>query len=386
MHTPDHRLRTSRSPRPIACWLTCALLALAGAAFAAGPPKDIRDEANRTAAEQLRRFGEGYSASFDGPRRLLYISALDDAHFRQTTSLLAAYCDAQRKTLLTRQTQWLVTVILPSVEDFRPLAPTQKVLGFYRPTDRTLIAVDRGRVLLHEFTHALHHADMAAARQSHPIWVCEALATLFESCRITPQGLVPQVDTRLTTLKKALADKTIVPLDRFVKLSNDEFGRNADICYAQARYLLLHLHEEGLLRAWYEAYRAGYDKDKTGRAALEKTLRKPLGAIERDWHKWLAQLEMPWGEARSGQARLGVQVAKDSRGVKVVSLVRNGAAEQAGRIEVGDIIQEFNGQAIANPAQFIAAVRSAGAMQTVKVKLLRHGRPTTILQPLHSAQ
>jgi S1-C subfamily serine protease len=75
-------------------------------------------------------------------------------------------------------------------------------------------------------------------------------------------------------------------------------------------------------------------------------------------------------------------VVNDPQGVRVVALVPGGAAERAGRIEIGDVIEEVNAVKTADPATFVAAVQSAGALKTVTIRLRRHGRPVTISQPL----
>ena len=53
---------------------------------------------------------------------------------------------------------------------------------------------------------------MAASRQTHPVWLMEGLATLYESAAITPDGLAPQLDTRLLSLQQALRAKKLIPL------------------------------------------------------------------------------------------------------------------------------------------------------------------------------
>ena len=86
--------------------------------------------------------------------------------------------------------------------------------------------------------------------------------------------------------------------------------------------------------------------------------------------------------ARAGQGRLGVKMANDARGVKITGLLDGGAAKRAGRLRVGDIIQKFNGLATRNVAELSAAIRRSGAMKTVPIELLRHGRKETVYQPL----
>ena len=355
---------------------------LASATVAAEPAVDLKAQAEKIAQTQLKHFGQGYVAQGDAKRHLLYISALDETHLRETVELLAAFTDAWQKTLLAEPLPWNVTVILPTVEDYRKLASARGARGFYRTQDHMLIAIDRGRVLLHEFTHALHHADAAAGGQVHPMWICEGLATLSEACEITPDGLQPQVDTRAVTLQNALRTKTAIPLARLLELDFRAFARNARLAYAQSQYMMLYLHQQGKLKAWYKEYKATYASDRTGKKALEKVLAKPLATIEDDWMKWVNQLRLPLGETKARQGRIGLEFQNCPQGAKVVGLVSGGAAEKAGRIKVGDIITKFNGHTIANTAQLVGAVRAAGANRTVEIRILRHEKPLTIHQPL----
>lgn len=362
-----------------AATLLCVALLVSGLSSAA-EPEALQAEATKIAREQLQRFGKGYTASIDPSRRLIFVSALDDKHLRRTVGMLAGYADALRKELFNRRAQWNITIVLPTADDYKPLAPRADASGFYRPADHTLISVDRGRVLLHEFTHALHHAD--AAPQMHPIWIAEGLAALYENCNFGPTSIDAQVDWRLPLLQEAIRTKKAIPLHRLLKMDRKPFLARADLCYAQARYLMLYLQQRNLLRQWYQAYKAGYEDDATGRKAIESQLKKNLFAIESDWHKWVGLLKAPWGEGRAGRGRLGLRVQSHSQGVKVMGFIPGSTAEKAGRIQIGDVITKFNGHRTGNPGEFVGAVQAAGANQTVKVELLRHGRRMTVMQTL----
>ncbi len=359
--------------------LALCALALAGEV---GPDGGRADDPKAIIAARLEQFGEGYVGRYDAERRIVYVSALDDDHFRETARLLAACTDAQRKTLLAAPLPWRLTVILPTADDYAPLAPAEDVRGFYEPAERTLISVDRGRVLIHEFTHALHHAEMAAARQRHAPWVCEGIATLFEHCEIADGELAPLVGRRLIALRHTIRRDELIPLAELVTLTGEQFTDEGRRTYPEARYLLLYLHEQGKLAEWYTAYKDGFEDDPTGRRALQAVLKKPLGQIEDDWLEWIDGLELPWGEAGSDEGRLGLRFKAHRRGAEVIEVLDGGAAQRAGRIEVGDVITEFNGVEIANPAVLAAAIREAGAMQTVTVTVRRGGRKVTLRQPL----
>lgn len=347
--------------------------------------KQLAAEAKQIAAEQIQKLGKDYAASYDSSRRILYVSALDKTHLNETTASLAVFSDGFRKTLSTKLPTWNITVVLPTADDYEKFAPAKTIRGFYTPSTKTLISVDRGRVLIHEFTHALHHGDMAAAKQLHPTWICEGFATLFESPVLTSTGLTALPDSRLLKFQKAIRKKYTIAINQLVKYNSKTFQAKAELCYAEARYLMLYLQDKGVLAKWYVAYKKGYAKDKTGLKAMEKVLGKRVFLIEEDWHEWAMKLKLPWGELQSAQARLGLQVHAHSGGVKVTGMVSGSAAQKAGRIKIGDIITKFNGHKTSNPAEFVGAVRAAKASQTVKVVLKRNGRKITVLQPLGAA-
>ncbi len=327
-------------------------------------------------------FVDGYDRAVDSQRGLRYFSALDKTHFQDTTKLLAHFSDAFNKTLDVTQPKWQITVILPTADDYRKLPIDNRVVGFYNYPHRTLVSLDRGRVLLHEFTHALHHGDARNSGQRHAIWVCEGLASLFEASRIESDGLKPKVDVRLLTLQRAIQADKAIPLAKLLAMDQKEFHKQANLCYAQARYLMLYLHQNKKLAQWYRAYKADFANDPTGKAALRKTLGKRMRVIDKQWQIWVQTLQLPWGERRSGQARLGIHLQDTGRGVRVAGFVKGSAAERAGRIHKGDLLLKIDGRKVANTAEAVGAIRKAGAMQTITIELKRQGRLMTVRQPL----
>ena len=99
--------------------------------------------------------------------------------------------------------------------------------------------------------------------------------------------------------------------------------------------------------------------------------------------QWVQGLRLPWGELNASQGRLGAAVRQiTGRGVKIVGLLPDSPAESAGLLKVGDYIVKFDGKDIRNPAEYVAAVRAAGAMRTITIEVLRNGRRKTIAQTL----
>lgn len=61
--------------------------------------------------------------------------------------------------------------------------------------------------------------------------------------------------------------------------------------YAQARYLAYYLQEQGLLPAYYKAFRAAVATDPTGYATLQETLGRPdMERFEESWRRFVLAL------------------------------------------------------------------------------------------------
>lgn len=386
-------LRRAVPHRTVTSLMVSAILAAVATCGRPGPTPasaaDLIGPARELAARQVERMGPGYGAHIDPERHVVYVSALDDEHLRRTELLVTAYIDAQKRTLFDRPLPWNLLVLLPTSDDYRELASEaglEKAAGFCAAGGRKLVSIDRGTVLIHELTHALHFADTAEERQVHPIWVKEGLATLFQYSRITPAGLLPHVDASVVTVQRAARKGELIPLSELVRMSKKDFMGQAELCYPQARYVMFYLHERQRLRDWYTGYKRTYTRDPTGRRALEAALGKGLGQIEPEWREWVAELSPPADPARGRQARLGIEVVNHRRGVEVVGLVPGSPAAEAGRIRVGDVVCRLDGHDTPNTAAYVAAVRATGANRTVKVEILRRGHRRTVIQPLGAPQ
>ncbi|MDY7009924.1 MAG: PDZ domain-containing protein [Planctomycetota bacterium] len=340
--------------------------------------KDLDAEAEKLAKAWTDRFGEGYITQTDSRRHIVYVSAVDEKAFARVTSLLGAYHDMQRKLLFPEPLRWNVTVVLPTLKDYRKLIPHAKAHGIYSARNRTLVSISFSNVLVHEFTHALHHNDQAAANQKHPVWIVEGLATLFQAVRVKDGRMEIPIDAGLTILQKAVKNKKSHPLAELCSMKPEEFMQNADLCYRQVRYVMLYLHRVEKLQQFYQAYKTTYASDQTGVKALEETLGKPLDKIESDWKKWLLAQEPPWRPARKHRAHLGVRMKQTPTGVKIIGFVRNSSAQRAGLLKVGDTIISLSGQTIQTPNALTAAVQSCSPGQIVEIEVVRGGRTTVI--------
>lgn len=135
-----------------------------------------KDEPMKTGArkhsEKLKeQFGEGYIFEVDEPRRLIFAVYGSRQALDSMKADLDSYADAQWENLFANRPSYYITIVCPSAADFRKMVPNPGVGGFYNDAEKMLICPGGGSrtggALRHEFTHALHEADMTARGQSH---------------------------------------------------------------------------------------------------------------------------------------------------------------------------------------------------------------------------
>src|SRR5690606_28007882 len=141
--------------------------------------------------------------------------------------------------------------------------------GYYRRDGIMVMNVSTGTgTLVHELTHALMAGDFPDA----PDWFNEGLASLFEQCSITDEGIVGHVNWRLPALQKALRDDRLGSFKNL--LTTPDFrGQQVGLNYAQARYLMMYLQENDLLRRFYISLRnRNREQDPSGIKSLEQVI------------------------------------------------------------------------------------------------------------------
>ena len=162
--------------------------------------------------------------------------------------------------------------------------------GYYRHADRTMvmnIATGTG-TLVHELTHALIAYDFPNV----PTWFNEGLGSLHEQCTVQPDVIVGLANWRLPALQKALADGECGPLEELVS-RGDFYGPRRGLNYAQARYFVMYMQQQGVLKKFYHHYRARHPKGDTAVQAIEAVFGKPLKTVEAECTKWVKTLSFP---------------------------------------------------------------------------------------------
>ena len=344
-------------------------------AFAGRAEEFQRAAADRTLASLRQRFGYEYRYGIDSDHKLVYATNLDEPTLAELKESIEAQARGQARDLFANKPRAYVTVVVPSAADYHKVMRLRNVGGAYFPATRTLVAQKVADVMRHEFTHALHAADLAPLGQTHAPWVVEGLGVLYESAEIIVAGgsdvMVPTPDNaRLPGAQVAARRHGLIPLGTLLAMSEGEFVKRPNLTYTEAGALMLYLRELGTLRAFYDEYKKSYDADATGRAALEHVTGTDLDAFESDWVKWL--LARPPAPFFGGPALfLGARVAPGPDGMTVISVAPYGPAADAG-IEPRDVIVAVNGKKVSDYASLRPALGTytAGKIVTIRV---RHG-------------
>ncbi len=360
-----------------------ALLALAClASEARGGEAERAREAKALADATRARYGQGYETRLDAKRHIVYVSALDRGATDYVVRTLGAYFDAQRTYLFPKPLRWNIVVVVPTAADYRREAPSDGMAGYYDAATRTLTTISLTDTLRHEFTHALHHNDQAAAGQRHPTWIIEGLASLFQSAKVREGRIEVGPGADLKMLQGALREDRVPDLEALMATDPADLARDPELAYGALRYLMLYLHQAEKLRPFYEAYREGYAADRSGRRALEETLGEPLDAIDAAWRKWVLEQELPWEPGRGRTAHLGIRMAPAEGGVRVRGFVGGSAAQQSKRLKVGDLIRSLGGRPTPTPRDLTAAVRASMPGEIVEIEVVRDGETRVLRQVL----
>lgn len=326
--------------------------------------------------EQLKqRFGSEYIYEIDKEHRIIYALCMPRAVYEKIKKRVNEHADALWNTLFTNKPTYYLTILIPSPEDSLKMSPRSGLVGFYSHRKKELVSSLIGLSLRHEFTHALHSGDCDHITQAPRIWVDEGLATLFENSQCKDGEIKPRPNFRLGTVRKILGTDDYVPWERLFRYSQRQFeGRKGYIHYAEARYILYYFWHKGKLKEWYDTYYANFDKDNTGKFALEKVFGKPLAEVEAGFKKWIPKAPEPAGpRPKKGGPVFKAMVQECAAGIQVMLVGPGSEVEKAG-IKPCDIILEFAGRKYTNVARFLRAVSRQKAGKSIKVKILRGSR------------
>lgn len=165
--------------------------------------------------------------------------------------------------------------------------------GFYSSSERGLFMniATGGGTLVHEIVHPYVEADFPDA----PPWLNEGLGSLFEQSAERDGRIVGLTNWRLEGLQRAIGKRQVPSFRALTSLGSNAFYRDdRGTNYAQSRYLMYYLQEQGRLRSFYKAFRAARQKDPTGFATLQSALgERDMVAFKSRWEAYVAKLRFP---------------------------------------------------------------------------------------------
>jgi hypothetical protein len=165
--------------------------------------------------------------------------------------------------------------------------------GFYEAETRTVV-MNAGPglgTLTHELVHPIVEADFPQA----PDWINEGIASLYEAFSLPSAGEIRgHKNWRWPRLARALAsssERSHASLSALFAMSDREFrGAREDLNYATARYFCQWMDAQGKLWPFYRAWRDGFARDPTGRAAFVATMGATPEAMDAAWAAWARAL------------------------------------------------------------------------------------------------
>ncbi|MFT5122777.1 MAG: hypothetical protein ACI97B_001409 [Verrucomicrobiales bacterium] len=148
-----------------------------------------------------------------------------------------------------------------------------------------------GGTLVHEIVHPFMESNFPG----YAAWFNEGLASLYEQCGERKGQMVGFTNWRLAGLKKAITSGEVPTFQRLCSTTTDEFyHQDRGTNYSQARYLCYYLQEKGLLKTYYETYRANADSDPSGYESLKQVLKQPdMKAFQKSWEAFVTRLRFP---------------------------------------------------------------------------------------------
>ncbi|MEO8702214.1 MAG: DUF1570 domain-containing protein [Kofleriaceae bacterium] len=165
--------------------------------------------------------------------------------------------------------------------------------GFYSSTHGAMFMniATGGGTLVHEIVHPYVEADFPSA----PAWLNEGLGSLFEQSAERDGRIVGLTNWRLGGLQRTIERGRLQAFSTLTHLPHTAFyGDETGTNYAQSRYLMYYLQEQGKLREFYQAFRDGHDRDPTGYKTLTAALdARDMAAFTRRWERYVMDLEFP---------------------------------------------------------------------------------------------
>jgi hypothetical protein len=165
--------------------------------------------------------------------------------------------------------------------------------GYYSRAEKSLIMniETGGGTLVHEMVHPFIQANFPKC----PPWFDEGLGSLFEQSADRDGHIIGLPNWRLPALKDAIREHSLPSFQTLMAMTSDQFyGSNVAMHYAQSRYLCYYLQEKGRLISFYKTFSSKVAQDPTGIRTLQEVLgNSDLSAIQKDWESFVLKLTYP---------------------------------------------------------------------------------------------
>jgi hypothetical protein len=165
--------------------------------------------------------------------------------------------------------------------------------GFYSRQYGALVMniATGGGTLVHEIVHPYIEVNFPDC----PPWFNEGLGSLYEQSAERNGRIVGLTNWRLAGLKRAIRERRTLPFRALMEKSVGEFyGDETGIHYAESRYLLYYLQEQGLLQRYYAEFVKNRASDPAGHRTLSDVLsEKDLTAFQKRWESFVLGLRFP---------------------------------------------------------------------------------------------
>ncbi len=165
--------------------------------------------------------------------------------------------------------------------------------GYYSETEKALIMniETGGGTLVHEIVHPFVDANFPAA----PAWLNEGLGSMYEQCAERDGHIRGLTNWRLAGLQDAIRAGELPTFRQLTHTTVRQFyDEDPGSNYAQARYLLYYLQEQGTLRRFYRQFRRDHRADPSGYQTLQAILgTKDVTAFQATWERWVLGLKFP---------------------------------------------------------------------------------------------
>ncbi|WP_106094169.1 hypothetical protein [Enhygromyxa salina] len=168
--------------------------------------------------------------------------------------------------------------------------PPDTPYGYYSPSDRALVMNigTGGGTLVHEIVHPY----MASNFPDCPSWFDEGLASLYEQSAEIDGTIMGLTNWRLPGLQDALRASQVPSFRELCASGRGFYTADPGSNYAQARYLCYWLQQHGLLRRFYQDFRASVARDPHGYDTLVALVGPDMDAFRSGWEQFVLELRV----------------------------------------------------------------------------------------------